>query len=88
MLVGHQPDLGRLASHLLTRSSRLAPLPFKKGAVAAIHVDTIPPRVPGVLMWFMTPKQLRTVGASRKRGPAKRVNDRSGCKEPLNSQAP
>jgi phosphohistidine phosphatase len=76
VLVGHQPDLGQLASHLLTRSSRLAPLPFKKGAVAAIHVDAMPPRAPGVLMWFMTPKQLRTVGASRKRGTAKQVGGR------------
>ena len=76
VLVGHQPDLGQLASHLLTRSSRLAPLPFRKGAVAAIHVETIPPRAPGVLLWFMTPKQLRTVGASRKRGPAKRAGNR------------
>jgi phosphohistidine phosphatase len=68
VLVGHQPDLGQLASHLLTRSSGLAELPFKKGAVAAICVDMIPPRAPGVLMWFMTPKQLRALGASRKRG--------------------
>ena len=79
VLVGHQPDLGQLASHLLTRSSRLAPLPFKKGAVAAIHVDTIPPRAPGVLMWFMTPKQLRTVGASRKRGRAKPAGNREAA---------
>jgi phosphohistidine phosphatase len=62
VLVGHQPDLGLLASHLLTQSSNLVPLPFKKGAVAAIQVAAIPPRAPGVLMWFMTPKQLRAVG--------------------------
>jgi len=68
VLVGHQPDLGQLASHLLTRAPGLAPLPFKKGAVAAIRVDAIPPRGPGELLWFMTPKQLRTVGSRRKRG--------------------
>jgi phosphohistidine phosphatase len=81
MLVGHQPDLGQLASHLLTRSSRLAPLPFKKGAVAAIQVDTIPPHTPGALMWFMTPKQLRTVGASRKHGRAKLAGSREAIEK-------
>jgi phosphohistidine phosphatase len=73
VLVGHQPDLGRLASHLLTGSSSLAPLPFKKGAVAAIRVAAIPPRAAGVLMWFMTPKQLRAAGARRKRARAGRA---------------
>ncbi len=67
VMVGHQPDLGQLASYLLTRSSNLVALPFKKGGVAAIQVATIPPRASGVLMWFMTPKQLRAVGARRKR---------------------
>jgi phosphohistidine phosphatase len=60
VLVGHQPDLGMLASQLLTGSCGLAPLPFKKGAVAAIQVAALPPRAAGVLLWFMTPRQLRT----------------------------
>ena len=59
MLVGHEPDMGLLASHLLTGSAPLAPLPFKKGAVAAIRVDSVPPRAAGELLWFMAPKQLR-----------------------------
>ena len=62
MLVGHQPDLGELASHLLTGSPGLVPLPFKKGAVAAIEVSSIPPRATGALRWFLTPKQLRALG--------------------------
>ena len=62
VLAGHQPDMGLLASHLLTGSSNLAPLPFRKGAVAAIGVDAVPPRAPGELLWFMTPKQLRAIG--------------------------
>ena len=89
VLVGHQPDMGQLASHLLTRSSSLAPLPFKKGAVAAIRVDAIPPRAPGVLMWFMTPKQLRTVGAGRKRGRAERAGKRQAVgKQPRTPKVP
>ena len=62
MLVGHQPDLGQLASHLMTGSSSLAPLAFKKGGVAAIQVTSLPPRAAGSLAWFMTPKQLRAIG--------------------------
>lgn len=89
VLVGHQPDLGRLASHLLTRASTLAPLPFKKGAVAAIRVDAIPPRAPGILMWFMTPKQLRTVGTGRKRGRAVRAGNRPAVgKQPRTPKVP
>jgi len=62
MLVGHEPNMGLLASHLLTGSPTLVALPFKKGAVAAIAVEAIPPRAAGMLLWFMTPKQLRAVG--------------------------
>jgi phosphohistidine phosphatase len=61
VLVGHQPDLGELASHLLTGSVSRAPLPFKKGAMAAIAVSGVPPRAPGLLQWFATPKMLRAV---------------------------
>lgn len=65
MLVGHQPDLGELASYLLTGSSNLAVLPFKKGGVAAVRTATVPPRAAGILEWFLTPKQLRAIGARR-----------------------
>jgi phosphohistidine phosphatase len=59
MVVGHQPQLGEIASILLTGSHSIVPLPFKKGGVAAIGIDDIPPRYAGSLLWFMTPKQLR-----------------------------
>jgi phosphohistidine phosphatase len=62
ILVGHQPDLGELASYLVTGSSNLATLPFKKGGVAAVRVAAVPPRAPGSLEWFLTPKQLRAIG--------------------------
>jgi len=62
VLVGHQPGLGDLASHLLTGSDSLLPLPFKKGGAAAIEVDALPPRAAGALAWFVTPKQLRAMG--------------------------
>ena len=62
VLVGHQPDLGRLASHLLTGAANRAPLAFKKGAVAAIEVASLPPQGAGELQWFLTPSQLRAIG--------------------------
>ena len=65
LLVGHQPDLGNLASYLLTGSANLAPLPFRKAGVAAITLGSIPPRSVGMLEWFLTPGQLRAIGSSR-----------------------
>jgi phosphohistidine phosphatase len=62
LLVGHQPDLGELASYLLTGSAHTAPLPFKKAGVAAIEVDGLPPKTTGLLHWFATPALLRAVG--------------------------
>lgn len=62
MLVGHQPDMGELASFLLTGSANIASLPFKKAATAAITVASLPPRSSGVLEWFLTPSQLRLIG--------------------------
>ncbi len=64
MLVGHEPNMGMLASYLLTGSSTLVSVPFKKSAVAAIAVEAVPPRSAGVLLWFMTAKQLRAIGES------------------------
>jgi phosphohistidine phosphatase len=62
MLVGHQPDMGELASFLLTGSSNLARLPFKKVATAAVTVPSLPPRSAGALAWFLTPAQLKLIG--------------------------
>ena len=59
VLVGHQPDMGELASHLLTGSISRAPFPFKKGAMAAILVASLPPRSQGMLQWYATPRMLR-----------------------------
>lgn len=58
-LVGHEPDLGELAAHLL--GTRRA-VPFKKGAVCRIDVDGLTSSPPGTLSWFLTPKALRKLG--------------------------
>jgi phosphohistidine phosphatase len=57
-LVGHEPGIGELAARLI--GSR-HPLEFKKGAVARIDFETLPPAGPGALRWFVTPKMLRTL---------------------------
>jgi phosphohistidine phosphatase len=72
MLVGHEPDMGRLASYLLTGLPESVPMPFKKGAVAALEVPSLQPRSLGRLLWFATPNQLRALGelvARRRPGP-------------------
>ncbi len=55
-LVGHEPDLGRLAARLLGARS---PLEFRKGAICRIDLGALPPAGLGRLRWFVTPKMLR-----------------------------
>jgi phosphohistidine phosphatase len=58
-LVGHEPDLGDLASHLLGTKKLV---PFKKGGVCRIDVATLPTARAGTLVWFLPPKILRALG--------------------------
>jgi phosphohistidine phosphatase len=62
VLVGHQPDLGELASVLLAGTPGLVPLPFKKAGLAGIVVATLPPRSAGILEFFFGPGHLRRIG--------------------------
>ena len=62
MLVGHQPDLGMLASRLLTGDADGVFLSFKKGGVACITWNGHEPAGHGQLEWFLTPAQLRLIG--------------------------
>ena len=55
-LVGHEPNMGELAAHLIGAK---IPLPFKKGAIARIDFSIFPPRGKGQLVWFVTPRMLR-----------------------------
>jgi phosphohistidine phosphatase len=57
-VVGHEPDIGELAGKL---AGMRVDLEFKKGAVARIDVETLPPKGPGLLRWFIPPKFLRVV---------------------------
>ncbi|MCX8072819.1 MAG: phosphohistidine phosphatase SixA [Candidatus Binatia bacterium] len=62
-LVGHEPDMGRLASVLLVGDPLRIEMPFKPGQVAAVEVGAIPPRCPGLLRWFATQQQLSFIGS-------------------------
>ena len=57
-LVGHEPDLGKLAAWLIGARE---PLQFKKGGVARIDVPALPPAQNGRLVWLATPKMLRSL---------------------------
>ncbi len=54
-LVGHEPCLGLLASHLLWTSDELK-IDVKKASIIRIDIFDIPPTMPGVLKWIVTPK--------------------------------
>jgi phosphohistidine phosphatase len=58
-LVGHEPGLGELAAHLIGAGRAL---PFKKGGVCRIDVESLTSRRAGALAWFVTPKVLRELG--------------------------
>ena len=55
-LVGHEPDLGELATRLLAARGQVE---FRKGAVCAIDVDAALPGGPGTLRWLLPPRVLR-----------------------------
>jgi phosphohistidine phosphatase len=58
LVVGHEPDLSELASRLIGAGSHTN-LAFKKGGCCMISFDEFPPRNPGQLMWWLTPRLLR-----------------------------
>jgi phosphohistidine phosphatase len=58
-LVGHEPGLGELAAHLLGASR---PMPFRKGGVCRIDVESLTTKRAGTLAWFVTPRILRELG--------------------------
>ncbi len=59
MLVGHEPQLGSLASALL--GLRRTVVEIKKGALCCIDLPRFPPRRSGVMKWLLTSRQLRRI---------------------------
>ena len=59
LVVGHEPDLGYLASALL--GSTTSVIELKKGAICCIEVSSLPPKKPGTLIWHLPPRMLRNL---------------------------
>ncbi len=62
LLVGHQPDLGKLAGYFIG-NSKLS-LALKKGSLCKIDVERLTPTPRGELKWYLTPRQLKLIGQS------------------------
>jgi len=58
LVVGHEPDLSELAARLIGAGGH-ANLTFKKGGCCMISFDEFPPKSPGQLVWWLTPRLLR-----------------------------
>jgi len=61
LVAGHEPDLSLLAARLIG-AGRHANLAFKKGGCCLVGFDQLPPKSPGQLLWWATPRLLRKVG--------------------------
>lgn len=60
LLVGHEPDLSSFAARLLrTGESNLV---LKKGGCCLIELDEISVQSQGRLIWWLTPRVLKTIG--------------------------
>jgi phosphohistidine phosphatase len=60
VLVGHEPDLGVLAAHLIGAQR---PLPLKKAGSCAVRFDGVPRAGEGELLWHVPPRLLRRLAA-------------------------
>lgn len=60
LLVGHEPQLGYLASYLLGIEEHV--IEFKKGGMCRIDIPGFPPEKNGVLVWHLTQKHLTELG--------------------------
>jgi phosphohistidine phosphatase len=58
LLVGHQPDVGRFLSFLISGGSMELQFAMKTGSVALVEIDEIPLQSPGRLLALMPPKLL------------------------------
>jgi phosphohistidine phosphatase len=58
LVVGHEPDLGGLAARLIG-AGRNANMAFKKGGCCLITFNEFPPKSPGRLVWWLTPRIMR-----------------------------
>ena len=62
LLVGHEPDLGRLAAAMLLEQRADLPIEFKKGGICRIDFEGAPRPGAGRLVFHLTPRVLRRLG--------------------------
>ncbi len=60
-LVGHEPQLGYLASYLLTGSPNACSVTFRKGAIACLEGEVTDDAATFSLLWLMPPRMLRSL---------------------------
>ncbi|PYS11242.1 MAG: phosphohistidine phosphatase SixA [Acidobacteria bacterium] len=60
LLVGHEPDLSRLMSHLISGDSEAA-IELKKGGLSKLTAEKLMFGQCATLHWLLTPKQLRSL---------------------------
>lgn len=60
LVVGHEPDLSEGVAKLIGNAR--ASFQFKKGGCCRIDFDKFPPRPPGKLIWWLTPRVMRKIG--------------------------
>lgn len=60
LLVGHEPDLSDAVARLIGNAR--ANFQFKKGGCCRIDFEKFPPRPPGKLVWWLTPRVMRKIG--------------------------
>ena len=65
VLVGHEPDLGKLAGVLLLGAP--AALPLKKAGACAFRFEDTPAPGAGQLRWWLPPRVLQRLAPSRSR---------------------
>ncbi|MGE5325935.1 MAG: phosphohistidine phosphatase SixA [Deltaproteobacteria bacterium] len=58
LVVGHEPDLSELAGRLIGAGHR-AHLTLKKGGCCLVEFSEFPPKSPGKLIWWLTPRVMR-----------------------------
>ncbi len=58
LVVGHEPDSSEMAGRLIG-AGRRAHLALKKGGCCLITFDDFPPKSPGRLVWWLTPRVMR-----------------------------
>jgi phosphohistidine phosphatase len=60
-VVGHEPHLSSLATWLLANRDE-SRIELKKGGACLIEFESEPRRGAGILLWLLTPRQLRGMG--------------------------